>query len=51
MFEVIYMKAEFEPWWMFDGWEETILSRHSFDEIVEGKRIYGEYIVRNAYQI
>lgn len=37
MFEVIYMKAEFEPWWMFDGWEETILSRHSFDEILEAR--------------
>lgn len=24
MYEVIYMKAEYEPWWLFEGWEETI---------------------------
>ena len=30
MFEVIYMKADYEPWWMFEGWEETICSRSSF---------------------
>ena len=24
MFEVIYMKADYEPWWMFEGWEEMI---------------------------
>ena len=37
LFEVIYMKAEFEPWWMFKGWEETIVSRHSFSEAFEVK--------------
>lgn len=21
------MKADFEPWWMFEGWEESIVSR------------------------
>ena len=34
MFEVVYMKADFEPWWMFDDWEEMIRSRHSFDDRV-----------------
>lgn len=27
MFEIVYMKADFEPWWMFEGWEEAIVSR------------------------
>ena len=35
MFEIIYMKAEFEPWWMFEDWEETIVSRHSFIDSIE----------------
>lgn len=35
MFEVIYMKADYEPWWMFEGWEETIRTRHSFDNAEE----------------
>lgn len=30
MYEVIYMKADFEPWWMFEGWEEEVLSRQTF---------------------
>lgn len=38
MFEVIYMKAEFEPWWMFEEWEEMVLSRRSFENIVEAKK-------------
>ncbi len=32
MFEVIYTKADYEPWWMFEGWEETIQSHHTFVE-------------------
>lgn len=32
MFEVIYMKAEFEPWWMFEDWEKEIVTRHSFQD-------------------
>ena len=32
MYEVIYMKADYEPWWMFEEWEETIRSRYSFDD-------------------
>jgi hypothetical protein len=32
MYEVIYMKADFEPWWMFEGWEEEVLSRQTFFE-------------------
>lgn len=30
MYEVIYMKADFEPWWMFEGWEDEVLSRQKF---------------------
>lgn len=37
MFEVVYMKAEYEPWWMFSGWEETILSRQVFENIHEAE--------------
>lgn len=30
MNEIIYMKAGYEPWWMFSGWEETIIEKHVF---------------------
>ncbi|WP_338062438.1 DUF1033 family protein [Sporosarcina limicola] len=32
---MIYMKADFEPWWMFEGWEEKIQSHHTFDDAKE----------------
>ena len=25
VFKLIYMKADYEPWWKFDGWEEQII--------------------------
>lgn len=24
VFKLIYMKADYEPWWQFEGWEEFI---------------------------
>ncbi|AWE07471.1 DUF1033 domain-containing protein [Lysinibacillus sp. 2017] len=32
MFKIIYMKADYEPWWKFDGWEDHIVSVHEFEE-------------------
>lgn len=37
MFEVIYMKADFEPWWMFDGWEKEVLLRQSFQSQLDAE--------------
>lgn len=37
MYEVVYMKADYEPWWLFDGWEQNILSRESFQSKVEAE--------------
>jgi hypothetical protein len=30
MNEVFYMKAGYEPWWMFTGWEEYIIEKQVF---------------------
>ncbi|WP_322555766.1 DUF1033 family protein [Sporosarcina beigongshangi] len=48
---MIYMKADYEPWWMFEGWEETICSRRVFDSEQEALRFCGELLVelRNKY--
>lgn len=35
MHEVIYMKAEFEPWWMFEEWEEKVVFRKTFARKIE----------------
>ena len=32
MYKIIYMKADFEPWWQFEGWEEHIVSVYSYEE-------------------
>ncbi|MTD29782.1 DUF1033 family protein [Planomicrobium sp. YIM 101495] len=33
MYEVIYMKADYEPWWQFDGWEEEVIERCEFADL------------------
>ncbi len=30
MFEVVYMKADFEPWWMFEEWRDYSVSSRTF---------------------
>ena len=31
MYKIIYMKADYEPWWQFEGWEAYIVSEFSLD--------------------
>ncbi len=31
MYKLIYMKADYEPWWQFDGWQEQIVSIETYD--------------------
>lgn len=52
MYEVIYMKAEFEPWWMFDGWEDEVLSRESFMNKADADHHLNELLMkfRTKYQ-
>ncbi|WP_187116254.1 DUF1033 family protein [Kurthia massiliensis] len=38
MYKVIYMKADYEPWWQFEGWEEYIVKEQSFDNKFEAER-------------
>lgn len=37
MFEVIYMKADYEPWWQFEGWEQHIVEKRTFQLESEAK--------------
>ena len=37
MNEVIYMRAGYEPWWMFSGWEDTIVSKKMFENDEDAK--------------
>lgn len=46
LYEVIYMKAEFEPWWMFDGWETGILLRESFDNKIDADSRLNEHLMK-----
>ena len=42
MHEIIYMKAFYEPWWQFDGWEKEIVSRKSFSSAIEAEAFLQE---------
>lgn len=37
MNEIIYMRAGYEPWWMFSGWEDTIVKKKMFENAEEAK--------------
>ncbi|MBD7983322.1 DUF1033 family protein [Sporosarcina sp. Sa2YVA2] len=37
MYEIIYIKADYEPWWMFEEWENTIVKRQTFETIEEAQ--------------
>ncbi|ANU10793.1 hypothetical protein A1A1_17710 [Planococcus antarcticus DSM 14505] len=39
MHEIVYIRADYEPWWMFDGWEDKVVSRQRF-ETVENAQQY-----------
>jgi hypothetical protein len=30
VYEIVYMKADYEPWWMFEDWEKMIQYRKAF---------------------
>ena len=38
------MRAEFEPWWMFDGWEDDVLLREKFDCILAAENRLNEHL-------
>lgn len=40
MYEVIYMKADYEPWWMFEGWEEKVQLRHTFNNAEDANECF-----------
>lgn len=44
MHEVIYMKAEFEPWWMFEEWEEKIVSSKIFVCKIEAQKYWDQLV-------
>ncbi|GEK35311.1 hypothetical protein KSI01_28440 [Kurthia sibirica] len=32
MYKVIYMKADYEPWWQFEGWQDYVVSESIFTD-------------------
>ena len=35
MYKIIYMKADFEPWWLFEGGESHIVSTYQYNNFDE----------------
>ncbi|GAA3726214.1 regulatory protein MsaA [Salinicoccus jeotgali] len=39
MYEIVILKADYEGWWLFEGWQEEIVDRYTYDteeEMVNG---------------
>ncbi|NLY78354.1 MAG: DUF1033 family protein [Lysinibacillus sp.] len=52
MFKIIYMKADFEPWWKLEGWEENIISEKNYNTKEELEKGLTELLneFRNKFQ-
>ena len=44
MYKIIYIKADYEPWWQFDGWEEHIVSTQDFESEQQFKDAFTQLI-------
>lgn len=42
MYEVIYMKADYEPWWLFEDWKDKVKTRKVFTTGIEAKQYVDE---------
>lgn len=42
IYEVVYMKADYEPWWMFEDWEKMIQSKRTFTSAEEALKYLDE---------
>ncbi|MBD8014179.1 DUF1033 family protein [Microbacterium sp. APC 3898] len=42
MHEIVYTRADYEPWWMFDDWKEKIVSLQQFSSDEEAQRYLEE---------
>ncbi|HEY4623541.1 DUF1033 family protein [Solibacillus sp. FSL R7-0668] len=49
MYKIIYMKADYEPWWQFEGWEAFIVSEQIFETAEQFQEAY-EGILENFRQ-
>ncbi|MEK4137298.1 DUF1033 family protein [Kurthia sp. FSL E2-0154] len=44
MYKVIYMKADYEPWWQFEGWEEHVVTEVTYDNEQEASQYLQQLI-------
>lgn len=44
MYEVVYMKADFEPWWMFEEWRDYTVAARTFSSLEETQACLDEWI-------
>ena len=52
MYQIIYMKADYEPWWMFEGWEENIVKKSQFESELDFQKSLDETLTafRKKYE-
>lgn len=52
MYKIIYMKADYEPWWKFDDWETKIVNTYVYETEEEFKEGLDQLLTnfRNRYE-
>lgn len=50
MHEIVYIRADYEPWWMFEGWEEKVISRQEFIKAEDASLYLNELMEKFTWQ-
>ena len=46
MYKIIYMRADFEPWWLFEGWESHVVSTYQYNNIEEYEKALNQLLAK-----
>lgn len=52
MYTILYMKADYEPWWKFDGWQSFIETHESYETKIQFEQALQEKLneFRSIYE-
>ncbi|MCG1009150.1 DUF1033 family protein [Salinicoccus sp. ID82-1] len=42
MLSIVILKADYEGWWLFEGWQDNIIRQYSYDSEKDMREAYAE---------
>ena len=50
MFKIVILRADYEGWWLFEGWQEDIIRQFSYESETAMKEAYRDLIQKMKEQ-